>query len=61
MIDQIITVTKLTDVLKKSFERKMFRNTARNTPFDKEEKQVFNSSSFTFATSVSTFAVNLLN
>ena len=39
----------------------MLRNTAENALFNKEETQVFNSSSFTFATSISTFIISSLN
>ena len=60
MIDWIVIVTKFTDVLKKFFKKMMLRNIARNASFDKK-KQVFDSSSFTFATSVSTSVVNSLN
>ena len=61
MINRIVIVIKLIDILKKSFEKMMFRNTAENALFDKEERQIFNSSSFTFATFVLTFIVNSLN
>ena len=39
----------------------MLSNIVENASFDKKEKQVFDSSSFTIAISVRTFVVNLLN
>ena len=39
----------------------MLRNTAENASFDKKERQVFNSSLFTSATSVQTSVVSSLN
>ena len=50
MIDRIVIVTKFIDVLKKFFEKMMLRNIVENVSFDKKERQVFNSSSITFAT-----------
>ena len=61
MIDQIAIVTKFINVLKKFFKRMMLRNTAKNALFDRERRQIFNLSSFTFAISVSTSIVSSLN
>ena len=54
MINWIIIVTKFTDVLKKFFKKMMLSNIVENASFDKEKKQVFDSSSFTIAIFVRT-------
>ena len=61
MINRIIIVTKLINILKKIFKKMMFRNIAENISFDKEKRQVFDSSLITFAIFVQTFVVNSLN
>ena len=61
MINRIAIVTKFIDVLKKFFKKMMFRNTVENISFDKEERQISDLLSFTFATFVSIFIVSFLN
>ena len=57
IIDWIVIVTKFINVLKKFFKKIMFLNIVENVSFNKEEKQVFDSSLFTIAIFVRIFVV----